>query len=194
MCCGRAVPAAGAAACGCAAGCGWAATPGAGAGATTAPPGSRLDDGLRRGSCLDTWPRSDCDATCHDCGGGDAEPSTRYEIAAGDNRSCALFRIRTDRLGRLLAHHAPPNSPSETKSKPGKTDHVTCPVRRTERHATRAVQVTPNRRSVVRRHHRSAADSAISADRRAPELTFWVSGWRQGPLRGRACVSTRARR
>jgi hypothetical protein len=53
---------------------------------------------------LNTWPGGDRDATSNDCGGGDAEPSSRDEIAARDNRSSVLFSwFRADWLGRLLA-------------------------------------------------------------------------------------------
>ena len=63
-----------------------------------------LSDGLWCRNCLDTWPGGHCDATCNDCSGGDAEPSSRDEVAAGDNRSSMLFSwFGADLLGRLLA-------------------------------------------------------------------------------------------
>jgi hypothetical protein len=66
--------------------------------------GPGLNDGLRCRSCLDTWPGGYRDATCNDCGGGDAEPSSRDEIAAGDHRSSVLFSwFGADWLGRLPA-------------------------------------------------------------------------------------------
>jgi hypothetical protein len=37
--------------------------------------------------------RGDCHATCNDCGGGDAEPSTRDEIATGDDWTSVLFGL-----------------------------------------------------------------------------------------------------
>jgi hypothetical protein len=53
---------------------------------------------------LGTWPGGHCDATCNDCSGGDAEPSSRDEVAAGDNRPSMLFSwFGADWLGRLFA-------------------------------------------------------------------------------------------
>jgi hypothetical protein len=53
---------------------------------------------------LGTWPGGHCDATRNDCGGGDAEPSSRDEVAAGNYRPSMLFSwFGADWLGRLLA-------------------------------------------------------------------------------------------
>jgi hypothetical protein len=53
---------------------------------------------------LNTWPGGYRDATSNDCGGGDAEPSSRDEVAARDNRSSMLFSwFGADWLGRLFA-------------------------------------------------------------------------------------------
>jgi len=53
---------------------------------------------------LNAWAGGYCDATCHDCGGGDAESGACNEIASGDNRPSMLFSgLCTDRLGWLLA-------------------------------------------------------------------------------------------
>jgi hypothetical protein len=66
--------------------------------------GACLNDLLWRGNCLNTWPGGYCDATCNDCGGGDAEPSSRDEIATRDNRSSMFFSwFCADWLGRLFA-------------------------------------------------------------------------------------------
>jgi hypothetical protein len=66
--------------------------------------GPGLNDGLRSRSSLDAWPCGYRNATSNDCGGGDAEPSSRDEIAARDNRSGMFFSwFCGDWLGRLLA-------------------------------------------------------------------------------------------
>jgi hypothetical protein len=45
-----------------------------------------------------------CDTTCNDGSGGDAEASTGNEVAAGDDRSSSFFGLLGfDWLGRLLA-------------------------------------------------------------------------------------------
>jgi hypothetical protein len=48
-----------------------------------------LGDWRRRG--LHALSSGDRDAACHDCGGGHAKPSTRDEIAAGDDRTSMFF-------------------------------------------------------------------------------------------------------
>jgi hypothetical protein len=45
---------------------------------------ARLRDGLGRRNGLSTLASGDCDASRHDCGGGDAKTRTRDEIAAGN--------------------------------------------------------------------------------------------------------------
>jgi len=66
---------------------------------------SRLRDGLRCRNGLSTLSGGDCHAPGHNCGGGDAEPRSRDEIAAGDYWTSALSTFSwfwTNGLGWLL--------------------------------------------------------------------------------------------